>query len=166
MSNQLKNIKLHVVCIPDMEDEIKKIFFNSLEDYCKRFNVKCTEDKVSINLCFMEYPDPYEYDFKNGTSHGVTIHDSNAKNRKIIVQVRDPFLNEWESNYYMMQQFLQVMCHEFVHVFQYLTGRNGIKIKINYDKENNVEEYLFDPSEVEARLFEMVYLTLFCNKLL
>ena len=163
MSNHLKNIKVNVVCIPNMENDIKNIFFNALEDYCKRFNVKCTEENKIINICFMEYPDPYEYDFKNGTPHGVTITGDDTK---IIVQIRDPFLNDWEPNYYVMQQFLQIMCHEFVHVFQNLTDRKGIKLKINYDSSNSIEEYLFDPYEVEARVLEMVYLTLYCGKLL
>lgn len=162
----MKNIKVQVSCIPDLEKEIKQVFFSCLEDYSKRFNAPITKEKVTVHICFIEYPDPYDYDMGAGTSHGMTIWNENNKN-KMLIQVRDPFLNDWENNYYVLQQFLCIMCHEFVHACQHLTGRDNIKVpKIKHDKSNDLEIYFFDPTEIEARMLEVPYMCMYCGPLL
>ena len=101
-----------------------------------------------------------------GTSHGMTIWHDNDKN-KMLIQVRDPFLNDWENNYYVLQQFLCIMCHEFVHACQHLTGRDNIKSpKIKHDKSSDREAYFFDPTEIEARMLEVPYMCMYCGPLL
>lgn len=158
------NIKVQVSCVPNVERQVRKVFFDCLEDYSNRFNVPVTKEKVRIQICFVEYPDPYEYDMSSGTSHGLTVFDESEGN-KILIQVRDPFLNDWENNYYVLQQFLCIMCHEFVHACQHLCGRNGLNTRIKHDKESSREAYFFDPMEMEARLLEMPYMCMYCGPL-
>jgi len=152
-------LSLEVVCLPACEKNVAKVFFNILNDYCYRFSAKIKEEPFKINIACVEYPE-------ESTDMGVTIHSLDIGNR-ILVQVRDPFLSEWECNYYTKQLFLDVLCHEFVHVCQTLTGRDGFKIpKLKYDKDAPDETYFFDPCEVEARVLEHPYTALYAEKLL
>ena len=163
--NKFSNISVHVSCIPDAEKEVKRVFFDCLEDYCTRFKVEPTKEKVKINILFVEYPDPYEYDMESGTSHGLTVWQEDSN--KILIQVRDPFLNDWEPNFYVMQQFLCIMCHEFVHACQHLTGRDNIKApKIPRNADTEMEKYFFNPTELEARMLEVPYMCMYCGPLL
>ncbi len=161
----MKNIKVHVACVPDFEKQIKQVFLDCLVDYSKRFNAPITTDKVNVHICFIEYPDPYTTESDDGLSHGLTIYQTDPK--KVLIQVRDPFLNDWEDNFYVVQQFLCIMCHEFVHACQHLTGRSDPKgYKIKFDKADSRERYMFDPAEIEARLLEVPYFSMYCQKLL
>jgi hypothetical protein len=163
--NQFKNIKVEVSCIPDLEKQIKQVFFDCLKDYSERFKAPVTTEKVKIQICFIEYPDPYDYDLETGTSNGLTVWQEGSN--KILIQVRDPFLNDWENNFYVMQQFLAIMCHEFVHACQHLTGRDDIKLpKVPHDKKNDKESYFFSPTEIEARMLEVPYMCMYCGPLL
>lgn len=153
------NVSVEVACLPFAEKEIAKILFDIIDDYCKRFNVKVKEEKFKVNVACIEYDE-------NDKDMGVTICDENYKGR-ILVQIRDPFLSEWENNYFTKQLFLYIMCHEFVHVCQHLTGRDGFKVpKLKYDKDSDRESYFFDPGEVEARVFEHFYTVMYAEKLL
>ncbi len=162
---QTKNkIKVQVSCLPNCESTVKKIFFEGLEDYCKRFNVKPLEESFKVHICFVEYPDPADYNFEIGTEQGLTIFDDT--NNKILIQTRDPLLNDWDENYYTMFQFVCVMMHEFVHAYQHITNRAGIRVKIIHDKTSDKEKYFFDPAEMEARMLELPYFSLYGSKLI
>jgi hypothetical protein len=164
--NKYSNIKVQVSCIPNLEKEVRQTFFDCLTDYSERFKAPVTKEKVNVHICFIEYPDPYEYNMEAGTSHGLTIwHEDNSN--KLLIQVRDPFLNNWENNYYVIQGFLTIMCHEFVHACQHLTSRDDIKYpKIPHDKTSDREKYFFDPTEIEARMLEVPYMCMYCGPLL
>ena len=116
--NKYSNIKVQVSCLPKVETKVKQLFFDCLTDYSERFNVPVTKEKTVVQICFIEYPDPMDFDAHAGVSHGLTVYDDNQ--RKILIQVRDPFLNDWESNFYVLQQFMAIVCHEFVHACQHL----------------------------------------------
>jgi len=156
--NKYKNLKVHVSCLPASEKDIKKLFFQILEDYVTRFSLTVTDKPTVINICLVEYN---EHD----SNQGVTMYSE--PDGRMLIQVRDPFLNDWEDNPYMMAKFSDIICHEFVHAAQYLTDRMGIKIKgLKYDKKDSQESYFFDPTEMEARLFEAPYSTLYAQHLL
>ncbi len=157
-------IKVQVSCLPDCESTVKKIFFEGLEDYCKRFSVLPLDEVFKVHICFVEYPDPADHNFEIGTEQGLTVFDS--LNNKILIQTRDPLLNDWEDNYYTMFQFICVMMHEFVHAYQHITNRSGTKIKISFDKKDEKESYFFDPAEIEARMLELPYFNMYGCKLL
>ena len=154
----MNNIKVIVHCLPSTEKNIKKLFFLILEDYCKRFNVKVTDKKVTVSICLVEYSDMI-------TDDGLTVCKEDGN--KILIQMRDPWLNNWEDNKYMYYRFINVMCHEFVHACQNLTGRKGFKVKgLTYNKSSEVESYYFDPEEMEARMLEGPYSELYAQDLL
>jgi hypothetical protein len=154
----MKNIKVSVHCLPPAEKNIKKLFFLILEDYCKRFNVKVTDKKVNVSICLVEYSDITP-------GGGLTVYEEDGN--KILIQMRDPWLNNWEDNGYMYSKFADIMCHEFVHACQNLTGRKGFKVKgLTYDKTSEREVYYFDPEEMEARMLEGPYSELYAQDLL
>lgn len=152
------NIKVTVACLPNAEKDIKKLFFDILEDYSTRFNVPVTQEKVKVHICLVEYPEDL-------TNAGLTTYAESEG--KILIQMRDPWMNDWEDNPYMLQKFCDVLCHEFVHACQNLTGRLGFKVKgLTYDKDNPQEAYWFDPEEMEARMLELPYSVLYAQKIL
>jgi hypothetical protein len=154
----LKHIKINVTCIPNCETQIKKVFYQILDHYCKAYSVECTKDKVTVNICFAEY-------HENDPHAGVTIDAPEFK--KIHVQIRDPFLNGWEDNMYTMGAFVGVLCHEIIHVCQHLTGRKGFSIpRWKFDKGDKVDEYFFDSYEIEARVLADYYATKYGNALI
>jgi hypothetical protein len=151
--NNYKNIKVQVACLPNCEKQIKGMFLNILADYSKRFNAPVTTEKFQISICLVEYDE-------ESNSEGLTIRVETEN--KILIQLRDPFMNDWEGNPYMVSRFVGILCHEMVHACQHLTGRKGFKIpKITYDKASEQECYYFDPMEVEARVFESPYAELY-----
>lgn len=156
--NKYKNIKVTVVCLPDAKRDIKKLFFNILDDYSTRFNVPVTDKKITVDIALVEYPEETE-------SQGLTMFSE--EECKMMIQVRDPFLNSWEDNPYTMCKFYDILCHEFVHAAQSLTGRKGFKVKgLVFNKDSPEESYFFDPEEMEARMLELPYTTLYAQKLL
>lgn len=156
--NKYKHIKVTVVCLPDSKKEIKKLFFDILDDYSKRFNAPVTDKKVTVDIALVEYPEDTE-------SQGLTMF--NEEESKMMIQLRDPFLNNWEDNPYTLAKFCDILCHEFVHAAQSLTNRKGIKVKgLVFDKNDPKESYFFDPEEMEARMLELPYTTLYAQKLL
>lgn len=147
--NLKNNIRVTVHCLPNCESTVKKVFLNILRDYCERFKVECTKEKYKVQICFVEYN-------INVGDAGLTVHSEDHK--KILIQLRDPFLNGWEDNQWTMDTFVTVLCHEIVHACQYLTGRKGFRIpRGKYDKKDKVESYFFNPLEVEARALAGFY---------
>lgn len=154
----MKNLKIKVVCLPDSEKEIEELLLNILADYCMRYSVLPVTTPVEVSVCLVEI------DEKVGRS-GYTFVTEGHK--KILVQIRDIHLNDWQSNPYTLTGFLEVICHEFVHVCQYLTGRKGFKVpKLKYDKKDSREKYFFDPYEVEARALALFYVDKFTDDLI
>jgi hypothetical protein len=156
--NKYPNIRVNVVCLPKQKKEIKKLFFDILADYSNRFSVNVTDKKIEVDIALVEYPD-------NSESHGLTMFAEDEN--KLMIQVRDPFLSGWEDNPYTLYKFYDIVCHEFVHAAQSLTGRKGIKVKgLKVNKADEAELYLFDPEEMEARMLELPYTTLYAKDLL
>jgi len=152
-----KNVKVKVVCLPDSEESIRRVFFEILEDYCERFQVLCTDKPTSVSICLVHYEE-------SNQSSGSTIVSED--NTKMIIQLRDTYLSGWEDNSYTLSGFMEVLCHEVVHVCQHLTGRSGFKVpKMKFDKTNPREAYFFDPYEVEARVLSSFYVEKYANKL-
>lgn len=157
--NKYKNLKVHVSCLPkESVKDIKKLFFQILDDYATRFNLKVTDKPITIDICLVEYSEQSE-------SQGLTMYSE--PDGRMLIQMRDPFLNDWEDNPYMMSKFSDIMCHEFIHAAQSLTGRKGFRVKgLKYNKKDSQESYFFDPEEMEARMLEMPYSILYAQHLL
>jgi len=153
-----KQIKVIVGCVHNVESGVKKLFFQILNDYCMRFNLVVIREKPTVVIVFTDY---HEEDPKSGTTIDATEYN------KIFVQVRDPYLANWEDNPYMKAEFMNTTCHEIVHVCQSLTGRKGFKVKsATYNKHNESESYYFDPEEVEARALADFYRDRYGNSLI
>ena len=150
MKNKLfPGIELEVACLPDSENSIANLFWNCLEDYIVRFNTPIIMHPIKIQICAVEYS------LEGNGDMGLTMF--NDDDGRILVQVRDPFLNECEYTEYAMSLFINIICHEIVHVCQHLTGRTGFKIPKMNIGEDIREEYFFDPEEIEARVLEAPY---------
>ena len=150
MKNKLpKNISVSVACLPPAEREVKELFTNCLIDYSKRFNLPITDKKIHIGICAVEYD-------AEASNQGITSFSQD--NQRILIQVRDPFLSNWEPNKYMIDHFVSILCHEIVHACQFLCGRKDFKIKgLTYDNKDTFEAYCFEPMEMEARMLEYFY---------
>jgi len=150
-----KNLRVTVNSLSKIEKMTEKLFFDILEDYCTRFKVLPTRKKIDVMICFIEYA-------ADSITSGMVIYEMDKDSRKIIVQIRDPLLNGWELNNFALTKFINIICHEFVHVCQRLTGRNGSPIRgLAYDRKDDQEAYLFAPCEVEARALEAPYTALY-----
>ena len=149
MSKFNDKVIVNVSAMEDIEFEVEEIFFAILEDYCKRFKVKPINKEIKVHICMVEYPD-------NTEAQGTTHYDTSQ--HKILVQMRNPFLSGWEANPFTIRMMLQIMCHEFVHCCQFITGREGLEIKdITKYAKTDRDSYFFDPAEMEARLLESFY---------
>lgn len=159
MKNKLfPGITLQVSCLPNCEKEIAKIFWDCLIDYVLRFNAPIIKIPVKISICAVD--SPLEND-----ELGLTLF--NDVDNRILVQVNDPFISHSDYNEYAMLMFVHVLCHEIVHVCQYLTGRKGIKIPNHSTNKNDEQErYFFDPEEIEARILESPYASYYGYRLL
>ena len=151
------NLKVTVHAAVECEKEIKRFFHKILEDYCLRFGVTVLEGRHHVQVSLIECD--------TDAFHGTTIRVDDEE--RILVQVRDPFLNDWEPNIFTLQYFVSIIAHEFVHVCQYLTGREGFAIPgATYKMEDYAESYFFDPYEVEARVLQDVYMSMYGQELL
>ena len=159
MKNKLfPGITLEVACLPDCEKEIGKLFWDCLMDYVIRFNLPVIKVPLKVSICAVDYP-------PDGNELGLTLF--NDFENRILVQVKDPFLAGEEYSEYAMLMFIHVLCHEIVHVCQYVTGRKGFKIPNHtVNKKDEQEKYFFDPEEIEARVLEAPYATYYGYRLL
>ena len=161
MKNKLfPGITVNVVCLPECDKEIGKLFFDCLKDYVIRFNKPVQFLNFKVQICAVEYP--------IGAEMGITMF--NEEDDRILIQVKDPFVSECEYSDWAMEKFVCVLCHEIVHACQHLTGSTGIKIpKFKHgdiDIPNIHDKYFFDPIEIEARILESVYATYYGHTLL
>lgn len=144
-----KNIRVTVACLPNAENEVRQVFFDCLNDYSKRFKVPITDKKFVVHICLIEYSE-------SDIEQGLTIY--NDADNRILIQLRDPLLNDWGTSHYVMDKFINILCHEIVHACQYLCNRKIPKFnRLDYDKKDLREQYFFDPSEMEARMLEAPY---------
>jgi len=160
MSNNNYNIKVQVNSLLPIEKEVKKLFFDILNDYVERFNAKTVITDTKLAICLIEYNE-------NSAEQGLACYPEDLEQlNRVLVQIRDPALNGWEGNPSVILFYVGTMCHEFVHVCQYLTGRKGFPIKgAKYNKKDPRDSYFFNPVEVEARAFEAIYTSLYGMKL-
>lgn len=155
MSNNKYDITVKVNSLLPIGKRIKKLFYCILNDYVKRFDCKDVLTGYTLEVSLVHYPE-------QSLEQGLAILPTEKDTKRIGVQLRDPILNEWEMNPIVAANYVGCMCHEFVHVCQFLTKRRGFKIpKAKYDKESETEAYGFDSIEVEARVFEGIYVSLY-----
>lgn len=158
MNKLPKNIKINVSCLPPSEKDIKQLLINVVTDYSTRYGLTITDKPMQIHVCLVEY----DIDSK---SQGLTAMSDDCG--RMLIQVRDPFMNDWEGNPYMVDHFLAVLCHEFVHAAQFLCNRKGFTVKgLKYDKLDEFEEYCFEPMEMEARMLEYFYAEKYGDKII
>jgi len=152
-----KNITFSFVGAAEIDLEVYDLFNLMLKDYCKRFNVKVSKEPWHVGVAFVNlngYEEP-----------GCTML---VENNTILVQVKDPFLDDQlPGNYpFTNAKYIEIICHEFVHVCQTLTGRKGLDLTVKHNKKDKLEKYYFDPEEMEARLLESFYANLIAYPLL
>lgn len=144
------NIKFRSSLFMMTDRYIKKLFTDIFYDYLSRFKVECVRKRVTVYTSSV-------YTHKDPTAHvGISVD----KDDEIFVYIGDPYLtatvdgdfNIPDTEHY---RFVEVICHEFTHVMQALTGNAGIEI----DRTSDIEEgnYLLDPHELQARAMEMFY---------
>jgi len=153
-----KNVKVQVACLPDEGKVIEKLFFDCLLDYSARFNAPISKENFEVFICLIEYPE-------GSSTQGLTSHEM-PDGTRILIQLRDPILNDWELNMYTMDKFINILCHEIVHACQRICKRKGITVRnLNINKKDEREVYFFDPAEMEARLLEAPYSSLYGSNL-
>lgn len=143
------NIKITVATHLKCAAAIKKLFHKILVDYTLRFKVKVQPGNWQINVVTTGY-EPED------GSEGVMTSQDNV----IIIQLNDPYMTEVPHNKSLSYAFVVAMCHEFVHACQQMTGRTGLKLeswKMNDPDDKDIEDYFFDPEEIEARILDEMY---------
>ena len=151
-----KNVSVAVTMLAAAEQQVELLFRLILDDYTKRFGLKI-KGNWHVGIALIDWTK----DNMPVCPDGITVV---GEGQRIMIQVADPYMDgELEPNFYTDITFLEVMCHEMVHACQYITGREGIKLKIKHDRENEQEAYYFDPGEVEARVFQSIYTAKFAT---
>jgi hypothetical protein len=154
------NVGFKLVSAAKVELEVEQLLANILADYCKRFKVKVDrKKKFQVEVAMVNIPGYAELGCAFELDDG-----------RILVQIKDPYLEEGikEDNLhpYTNAKYIEVMCHEFVHVCQGLTNRRTLELEVKHNKKDDLEGYYFDPSEMEARLLESFYANKFAYPLL
>jgi hypothetical protein len=144
-------IKIQVNSLHISASKIKTALLDTIADYCSRFNLFPLEEDYTILISLLAQDD-------DDSTSGLVVSTDGPDPTKYLVQIRDPWLGDWEDNPYTTQQFLEVVSHAFIHVCQAMTGRKGIPMNRKYyDIENKREAYFFSPHEIEARALESFY---------
>jgi hypothetical protein len=147
------NVRVRVAATHGKEKDYKELFRRVVLDYCKRFKVKVTKGPWDVSIVIADY---------HGADDATGMTSVQLEDKKLIVQVREPYDSEDQPNNEVLNHtFFTVVCHEFVHCCQALTGRVGIKAKLLIEgddlEEDNYATYLFHPEEVEARILDEYY---------
>lgn len=141
------DINVVVTCAPPIDNLIRQAFYFVLADYCGRFNTTI-KNKYDVHITLVE---PLS---KTADTDGLTT----TTDSRILVQVRDPYLEDGIERHFTADHYLQeTLFHELVHACQSLTNRAGIRIKAKYDRKDPFDKYHFDPAEVEARIMQTYY---------
>lgn len=119
-----------------------------IRDYTKRFSVEVLPEykDATVMVSFVKRDDHV---------FGQTHYSPDIKEGRILVVLNCPVLCEVIPDTFNLTTLNESIAHEFVHLCQYLTGREGIKLDIPSD--NEFEEYLFMPEEIEARVLQSLY---------
>lgn len=144
-----KNIKIFVSGLNHNHRLITDCFYDCLADYCERFEVLPTEGPVKIYVNLISAND-------DDDTHGSVIH-SLGDRTKYLVQVQDPFLRGSGFDTFTTARFIECLCHEFVHVCQYLTDRDKVRYTYPTIYGDEREKYFFSNIEIEARLLAAPY---------
>jgi hypothetical protein len=165
----IDSIEIHVVDSHNWNEVIKTLLQLILIDYCKRFNTKVIRKQNKVSIALVNYSS----DELMGEI-GITYQ---IENNQILVQVHDPYLDGLDTEHpYVNHIFINTLCHELVHVCQYLTQRGkhlehtciaseeGM-LYMNVDS-TDTEAYYFDPCEIEARLLADFYMNSFAIPLI
>jgi len=150
---RFENISVSVVSLGGNIAWVKTLFNDILADFVMRKGIYICDQKWKVDIVFGIM----------GTGEaGVTLTATEANH--ILIQVAAPWMEDsFEENCDddtpLMRQFLNTVCHEFVHACQQLTYTDGFPIKgMSFDPQDKQEAYYFDPSEVEARALSDFYL--------
>ena len=151
-------ISVHSLC--NNEDQVKLFLKLIMEDYCMRYNLTNKFPKARVNISFI-------------LGSGSEWMDASCSwcdiEELLYIQIWDAIASGEEANKYTMVKSLEILAHEFTHVCQFLTGRNGPTTKpyrgfnsgLHITDFNNNQfindEYIFSPPEVEARIMELYY---------
>jgi hypothetical protein len=147
------NVRLRVTATVGKEKDYKELFRRIVLDYCKRFKVRVKRAPWEVSIVVAHYQN------EDGAT-GATSPPFEGEHR-IVVQVREPYTeSETPNSEIINHTFFAVVCHEFVHCCQILTGREGIALPqlIIPGEKDNLESYQFDPAEIEARVLDEYYI--------
>jgi hypothetical protein len=146
----VSNLKITIASLDPIEDKLETLLKLIIIDYCARHKKRLKKPKEKISIAITSSSPNTE----DGSSmDGMTYQSMSG----IFVEIRSPYMAEWEPNPYSDSRFLDIICHEFVHVAQHLTQYDGLDIKFNYDPEDDTERYFFDVCELDARILEGFY---------
>lgn len=145
-------VRVRVTTTFGKERDYKELFRRIVLDYCKRFKVKVTKGPWDVTIVIADYQGK-----DDATGQTTVLSDEN----KIIVQIREPYQDAaTPNNDTLNHTFLTLVCHEFVHCCQALTGRQGIRARVLLEGDedtDNFASYFFDPEEIEARIMDEYY---------
>ena len=141
--------EVQVNTIIDCSAEVNEVFNLILADYCKRFNVKVKPNREATKIMYSVVM------LGDCSVDGLCAMDVSLGN-VMAIQNRCPVLESWAPYRPVLANLVDVMCHEFIHACQGLTGRSGFDIDIQrFGIEG--EDYYFDLEEMEARLLQSFY---------
>ena len=140
---------IQVNSIIDCSAEVNEAFNLMLQDYCKRFDVKVRPERETTKIMYSVVM------LGEGQTDGLCAMDV-ALGNTMSIQNRCPMLESWAPYRPVLGALVEVMCHEFVHACQGLTGRSGFDITVKRLGTDG-EGYFFDQEEMEARMLASFY---------
>jgi hypothetical protein len=147
------NVTISTAFLAPIDDMVKAIFVGIFHDYCRRFKADPSKNPVHVAIAGTDSTNPKE-------PYQVGMTTIASDHQRILVEVRDPTLSAADdtTHLYVAVKFVEVLCHEMVHVMQTVCERD---VKETYgvlhDGADEGESYFFDPYEIEARLLESFY---------
>lgn len=156
-----RNIKLTVAFLANIEKPVRQLFTEIFHDYLERFSCEVKKGPVKISVLGTEGAKK-----ASPRQLATTIVGEDGR---ILVDIRDPSLDDKDTSHsYVHYLFMEVICHEFVHVMQYIVDPvNTFKYAIpKHNAEDDVDKYFFDPQEMEARILADYYFSKFGSDLL
>lgn len=148
--------ELQVNSIINISAEVSECFNLMLKDYCKRFDVEVKPGRETTKIMYSLVM------LGEGQTDGLCAMDVSLGN-VMAIQNRCPMLESWAPYKSVLGYMVDVMCHEFIHACQGLTGRGGFEIEVKR-LGSEAEDYYFDIEEMEARLLASFYANSVCLK--
>ncbi len=150
------NITVKASFLAPIGSDVEFLFKAILEDYTKRFNCSVQEGEWHVDIVGLVGAGELLY----GENGGALTGQINIVDKRMMIWVADPHGDDHCEHPFVGMKFMTTLCHEIVHACQEITGRKPKSYARKLDK-TDLENYFFDPFEVEARVLEDFYAVLF-----